>query len=435
MKSLILSFFLLSSVCFAQIETEKTVVVEQTFASAEAAKPALLHEAVLEGLKQHASELGIDFATFEGKLKEKFNLWFEDFKTRSLSEKFGKNFAAELSEEQKKEFLTGLEARRSAEFLNFAKLGSLVDNYAFKTVEKNPTPPETWKGTVVLNLNRPKVERMYSRLQTDSSKVYQKIFIVNEMNLLNLTWQDLGLESEGVFTEPLLTSWNKWFQSNQPSNVEEVVSCTRKCLDDFSKWQALKQGEGMQVPHELSNSIWVRVSFNLRKVLYKEEIREWHFVWDGSVLVLDSNTKKIISSTTMNPEKKVWRGLDQKSLNSKLASSLYRSPLEAFTTTVKKVQDLPRLNRLNRLIITGHQKLDDVLLLIDQLKKTGTKINFEVQLDTFSQKEAQVLCFYQGEEKSFTDLLSQVKELKSSHSYKVVNEFTGVHHVLKLVAE
>ena len=72
---------------------------------------------------------------------------------------------------------------------------------------------------------------------------------------------------------------------------------------------------------------------------------------------------------------------------------------------------------------------------MDMLRKEGSKLNFEVQIDLFDQKETQLLCFYQGEEKSFTDLLSQVKELKSSQSYRLVNEFTGIHHVLKLVAE
>jgi hypothetical protein len=31
--------------------------------------------------------------------------------------------------------------------------------------------------------------------------------------------------------------------------------------------------------------------------------------------------------------------------------------------------------------------------------------------------------------------LSSIKELKSSHRYTLVNEFTGVHHLLKLVTE
>jgi hypothetical protein len=114
---------------------------------------------------------------------------------------------------------------------------------------------------------------------------------------------------------------------------------------------------------------------------------------------------------------------------------MYASPLAAFNKAVKKLQESSRLNRLSRLVISGHKHLGDVSDLMKLLKKEGQNLGLELQWDLFTQKEAQLLCFYQGEEKSFTDLLSRIKELKSSHSYNVVNEFTGVRHVLKLIAE
>lgn len=420
---------------FAEFESEKTVVVEGNFENADAAKPYLLNEAVMEAIKQYSGEVGLNYEQFSQKLNERFNTWFENYKTKSLSEKFGKNYATELSPEQKKTFLEGLEGRKKSEFLNFLRPGQLIDSYAFKSVEKNEAPPVTWKGTVVLKLNRAKLERLNSRLFSEQSKLYSKLFIVNEINLLNMAWSDLGLEKESLFTDPIMSSWNKWMTMNLPANVEEVINCTGPCLDQFGKWQQLTQGEGMQIPEDVANSLWVKVTFNLRKLLFVKDINEWHFEWDGSVLVLDSNTKKIISSFNLHTERKTWRGLDQKTLNSKLASFMYQSPLDAFNKVVRKVQDTPRLSRVNRLVVSGHRNLEDVLSLINQLKLQGSKLNFEVQMDVFSQKEAELLCFYQGEEKSFTDLLSQVKELKSSHSYRIVNEFTGIHHVLKLVAE
>ena len=71
---------------------------------------------------------------------------------------------------------------------------------------------------------------------------------------------------------------------------------------------------------------------------------------------------------------------------------------------------------------------------MEELKARGSSLGLDVQMDFFKSSEAQILCFYQGEEKSFTDLLSQLKELKLSQSYKLVNEFNGIH-ILKLVTE
>ena len=127
--------------------------------------------------------------------------------------------------------------------------------------------------------------------------------------------------------------------------------------------------------------------------------------------------------------------LEQKDLNSSMVSSMFRSPMDSFTKINRKIQDSPRLNRLTRLVVSGHKNLGDVISLIDLLKKNSTTSSLELSLNAFSTKQAELLAFYQGEEKSFTDLLSRVKELKSSHSYSLVNEFSGVHHELKLVAE
>jgi len=429
-KYVFIFLILFAPMTWAQIETQKQVSSAVKTEKQEEAKPFLLHNAVLETIKQYSTELGIDYKVLNEKLFEKFKVYYEAHKNRKLVEKFGKN--AELTDEQKKTFLEGLDSHKEIEFVQFAKLGSLVDNFAFKEISKEA---EVWKATVVLNLNRPKIERYYSRLINPESKTYSKILILPEINLIGLNWTDLGVDKSTTFTNVLMNSWSKWLATNQPSNVEEIVECNDQCLLEYARWQQIPQEEGMQVSEEVLNALWLRVSFNLRKISFVQDINEWQFEWDGSVVLIDSNTKKIIYSFTMLPETKTWRGLDQKTMNSALASSMYRSPLDPLNKVIKKIQESPRLNRLSRLVIQGHKHLGDVLSLMDLLRKEGSKLNFEVQIDVFNQKEAQLLCFYQGEEKSFTDLLSQVKELKSSHSYRLVNEFTGIHQVLKLVAE
>lgn len=435
MKLLALLLFFITTSAQAQLASEKTVSMELKAANQEEAKPILLHEAVKAAIDQYSTEMGFDFKTFHAHLNAKFAKYFEAYKIRKISEKFGKNYAAELTDNQKKIFLDGLEEQRHKLFIKFSRLEQVLDSYAFKDIQRDQEKSELWRATVVFNLNRAKLEKLNTRLLSADSKQYSKLLIISEINLINMNWNDMGLEQSSVFSEPLMSSWLKWMDSNGPSNVEEINLCSGECLTLFNTWQDLPQEEGMSVPENLLNGAWLKVSFNLRKISYSKGLNEWEFEWDGSVVMLDMNTKKILSSHTILPETKSWRGLDQKSLNSLLASAMYRSPLSAFQKSVRKLQDNLRLNRLSRLVIQGHQHMGDILSLMDLLKKEGNKLNLELQMDLFTQKEAQVLCFYQGEEKSFTDLLSRLKELKSSHSYRLVNEFTGIHHVLKLIAE
>lgn len=265
-------------------------------------------------------------------------------------------------------------------------------------------------------------------------KKYPKLFIVSDIDLINLTWSELVLEKSESFTAPLITSWIKWISGRMPEEVGEVVPCVDTCSDDFYRWLQLPQQQNMEVPKDYVNSLWMKVSYTLRKISFKPEINEWTFEWDGSVVLLDANSKVTVASFTIQTETKTWRGLDQKGINSKLASAMYRSALDFLNKSTLKLKETERSDRLSRLVIQGHRSVSDVFSLMELLKKEGVSLGLTSKLDVMGTKEAQIICFYKGEEKSFTDLLSRLKELKSTQSYTLVNEFTGVHHVLKLVA-
>ena len=434
MKFLLILILMSASFSWAQLSTEKSVSRQLNVPNAEGAKPYLLYSATNEAIAQYSTELGFNNEAFQTKLQEKFEKHFEKFRQQKLFERFGKNYQTELTPEQKTEFLSGLETYREAELIKFSRMLEIVDQYQFKTLE-NTAGTSNWKANIVLNINRVKLDKLVQRTMYEGTKQYGRINIISEINLVGLTWTDFGLEKETSFSAPIMDSWQNWLLANQPVNVEEVVQCVDECVVSFNRWQEIRQDEGMQVLPEFQNNLWLKVSYNLRRVGHIPSLNEWTFEWDGSVILLDANTKRLIASETIPSHTRTWRGLDQKALNSGLASQMYRAPMSAFNTMTKKVADMPQLNRVVRLVIQGQKHLGDVLSLMDALKKEGKSINLELQLDSFSQKEAQLLGFYQGEEKSFTDLLSRLKELKSSNSYTLVNEFTGVHHVLKLIAE
>lgn len=434
MKFFVILMLMSASISWAQLTTEKNVTRQLNVPNAEGAKPFLLHSAVNEAISQYSTELGFNNEQFQTKLQEKFEKHFEKYREQKLLERFGQNYRTQLTPEQKTEFLNGLESHREAELIKYSRMLDILDQSQFKNLE-NVAGTSTWKATIDLNVNRVKLDKLVQRVMSDGNKQFAKINLITEINLIGMEWADLGLERESSFTAPIMNSWHSWLTTNQPANVEEVVQCDEGCLTSFKRWQEINQDQGMQVSSDLQNNLWLKISFNLRRLSYRSGLNEWTFEWDGSAVLLDANTKRLLASETLSPQVRTWRGLDQKALNSALASQMYRTPMSAFSTFTKKIGGLPQVTQVVRLIVQGHRHLGDVLSLMELLKKEGQNINLELQLDSFSQKEAQLLGFYQGEEKSFTDLLSRPKELKSSQSYGLVNEFTGIHHVLKLISE
>jgi hypothetical protein len=433
--SFIFALLLASNVVWCQLETEKTVSVIVHETNPDEVKSVILHTAVWEWIKDHAGELNLDFSAFGKKLNDKFEVYFKELKDREFQRKYGKSYGPELTPELKSAFSQAQDYRRPLELAKFSQFSQILDQYSFKTIEQDKLKPEQWRGTVILNLNRGKLDRLAARILSDENKQFKTIFIVTEMNLMGLTWSDLGLENEKSFKEALESSWEKWFGANLPDNIGNVIPCRSECLEGFSHWLELPQDENIQVSGEFSGSLWLKISLNLRRTSLVKDTSESTFEWNGSLVLLNANNKMVLANFTLPYEKKTWRGLDQKGLNSAIATSLYRFPLDDFLRMNRKIQEASALNRLKRLVITGHKTLEDLLSLIEILRRKGTDLKLELRLENFSRGQAEILCFYQGEEKKFIDLLSRVKELKSLHNYSVVSEFSGVHPTLKLVTE
>jgi hypothetical protein len=268
----------------------------------------------------------------------------------------------------------------------------------------------------------------------DQAKKISRLFLVSDIDLIGFSWSDLALEKEARFSNPLISSWVKSLQPQLSGEVKEILPCVDECSEAFYQWLQIPQEAKMDVPESYVNSLWLKVSYKLRKINHDPSINEWSFEWEGSAVLLDANLKESIATRTIETEKRTWRGLDQKTLNSVLASSMYKTALDHLHHATISLKNLERPDRLTRIIVKGQRNVSDLFNLIELLKKEGASMKLNAKLDVFGPKEAQILCFYKGEEKSFTDLLSRLKELKSTRSYGLVNEISGIHHVLKLVA-
>lgn len=262
---------------------------------------------------------------------------------------------------------------------------------------------------------------------------YSGLYLTSEVNLLGFEWKDIGLERETQFTSPLLKSWEKWLKEHLPKNLADAKICDAACLIYHSQWEE-------KLPEEISaiqdpayqNSLWLKISLYLRRTVLNN-IQSYQ--WEGRVHLLDGNTKRNIANVTLPKEMKEWLNTVQKDVNSGLVTRVYKTPLGAFPGLVQKIETSMPLNRAIRLVITGHKHMGDVTKLVELLQTRGSSLGLQAELGQFASKEAVMKVYYRGEEKSFTDLLSQVKELKSSYNYSLVNEVTPSGHVIKMVKE
>jgi len=248
-----------------------------------------------------------------------------------------------------------------------------------------------------------------------------------ELNWNDINWRDLGLEQENSFKGPILASWQKYLSENAPG--KGVAECLEDCEAFVSTWEeknpALLSETGLPDPYR--NGFLIKVSMDLSREKYSGKFR-----WGGRVLFFDLNSKEILLSSEISPEEKAWSVADQKKLNSLLATRIYQSALGPLKAMASRIEENLAYTKATRLVIRGSGQLSHTEDLLKLIKSEGKKLGIVVRWDFVQQGEARFLCFYRGEEKSFSDLLSQLKELKSSHSYSITHEMSGSDHVLQL---
>ena len=414
-------------------------VSEKLSAGAEAeARTEILQTAVMKSIEKFAPELGVQPDTFKEKLDKKFDVVFGAYKERTLIQKYSSNYKTTLSPAELEAASKALDQERVSALHKFIGSKDLLRSHSFKSFFQDEKDPSVWKAKVDVDLDKPKLEKLFQKIVSEETKPYSKVYLISDVTPLQFSWKDLGLESEASFKKPLNESWLKWLNDHLPSTVEEIIACDAGCMQFYLKWSET-QVENLIIPDEFHHSAFLNVNVFLRRKSVENSLKEEYFEWEGRALIQDVTTKRTMGSSTLPLEYRRFRAIDQKLLNSSLASSIYKTPMPAFMDFNKKLEEKAgvrkSVSRSSKLVIQGYKNISDVKALNEVLKARGKGIGLEISLDSFSKDKAQLVCYYHGEEKSFTDLLSSIKELKSSHKYVLVNEFTGVHHVLKLVTE
>lgn len=246
------------------------------------------------------------------------------------------------------------------------------------------------------------------------------LFLFTKINLLNFAWKDLSVEGEDSFVNPLNQNWVEWFKQNQ-NQFQSIESCSSNCENEFNTWI-----EGTNL--ESRSGIWIKTDLNLRRLVDEK------FEISGGVVFLDIDTRKNLGARTLELQKISFPILDLKKRNSALASYLFRSTLALYSSLLSGINEQKEFRSL-RLVIKGFSSLSDIQALEKLLAERSSTINLKSSLVGFARHEAQLNVTFKGEEKLFTDLLSELKELKSSRRFTLVHEFTENTHVLKMIAE
>ncbi|HLT23452.1 MAG TPA: hypothetical protein VKZ84_08410 [Bacteriovoracaceae bacterium] len=419
MKWLILITCLITNISFAQLDSRQEV--SQNFSSygdirGEDIKKALLHQAATQAIEKFSSELGFDFNSYQEKLRKNFQDYYEQ--KLEDSDDAQSNMTAQDAFK-----------KRQFDFFNYSKHIDLLRSYSFVSISKNPEVANQWQAIIQLNVDQVKLQRLMRRtLQADNTK-FSKMWLIVESNIHSFKWSDIGIEWEANFSQALAGAWKDWWSNNIPENFDEVEICHQECLNYLHSWQG--NGRNKAFNPDYSDGVWVNVSYDIFRNA-NATAQYPGFKWEGRVVLTDINTKKVLGSLSTKGESRNLRGGDLHKLNSNLATQIFSSSAQRFTQMRGFIEQIVKLNQVGQVTVKGQKHLGDVIALRDLIKTRGSSMGLEIELDNFSQDEATLLYFYQGEEKAFRDLLNRINELKSSKVYELKTSFNSKGPAIEL---
>lgn len=429
MKLNLILLLLIPHIVWADIDIEHSVQEVIEVQKVEEAKFILLSKVVMEVLEKRSGELGIDFSAFKKKITEKFDYYSEQKKIRLAIKSVGVTDKKDPLEKDSN--VISLEKNRLSDWAQFLKPNSILHSYGFKDLEKGPE--NSWKATVVAKIDQSKLKRWLNYHMSKDDKQFSNLHLLTEVQLMGFPWGELGVDSSDAFSVPLTNSWVSQLSQFIPPNLADISSCLSECQKNFYEWMQQERAIGPLVLESFQDDLWLKINLNITRSYLRALSGEWELSWRGSIILLDSNSKKVLFFKSLPAELKTIKFQDPKDFNSKLASYLFKYVSSYNSQVLKSIQDAQRHNRLSRISIRGHRRIDDILSLMDKIIKQGVDLNLTAELEHFSANEATLKFYFFGIEKTFTDLLSQIKELKLSHSYKVIHDFSGNRHQLRLM--
>lgn len=372
-------------------------------------------------IKDKMTSLGLDVVSYESAFDKKFLSWFSEVETKRRAEWKDKPNLEELIAEEK------IKGRQS-----YAGWIKLLKQYSIKKFSADPVEVNKWELILDAQVDA-RLLALHHQRMLEEEKTFRKLLVRVNFSTQNFSWTDLELSGSQEFSQAVENEWLKWFESNSPQDVQEVMLCDEICQTALQAWEVHDE-KAMKsfVSPELVGSLLLTVNINLEKDLIKSTHNETKMKYSGGVILHDLNTKRVLFWADLPKEVQGLKSADQKAFNSLLASYAYKYPLPQLTAAKNQVGRSVSLTNSMTVKLMNASHLGQVMKFLNWMRVKGVSIQAQGKLDSFSQSEARILFFFRGTENKFKALVSSSSELESELGRPLVVSELGSELIITL---
>jgi len=384
------ALFLFCILSFNQLWGQSAVSVSCKFMGAEddaydVVREQLEYLCLRESMSAELSGLGLDTNNFWKKFDDK-------------SDEYYKSQAANLDLSKPEDRKKSLELRS-----RFGQLSRMVKSFAIKALTRDNVDKRVRFMKYEVKLDRSVVQQIYRQFMgAQNRKKFDTLYISLNINLVAGEVQDLGVNNLEELSLSIKQSWKKWFEDNYQNIFENIVLASDS--DDQRLENNLKSDGGGG-----SSNLWFRAYVKIAKSANNNSFSEKNLKLQGDCTLIDVGSKNYLSTTDVPSYHEKISFERPAQLSSKVASLIYRWPLENLGQAKKK-QSLGQA-QTETLVLKSFKSFLEVQEFLDLLEQKGASISAHTELSSMRGTDYEARLLYQGDEVQWRQFLSNIAGL------------------------
>jgi len=384
-------------------------------------KKQLLSSAFRDVFTKEMKEMGLDSDKFWRNYEEKFQEYFTPIK-ESIEKKYGID-TGEANNAQKRDFQKALRLKRLGLKSRYGRLNRAIPQYSVKKMTRSSQVPNSRYLRLKAKVSRKELHRIYLQFtSTNPERHFSTLYLTANFNLIDTSWLETGVEIKSDFTDVILNHWREKLLENLKGKIDRVIFTDEVLEQELREFSRLSEGarvamggNGESSPGSLpeksdfASSLWLKLSFNIKKVRENAETKKRKFSTIGDLLVLDLSQQSILLHSDFDGGDLLVSFEDPKALSTALANNIYQMPKEDLKKIEKVILNAKTDLKKVVLEIVDYENLGDITSLIKILGNRGITKQFSPMIKSFGPKNAKILLEYAGADEEMTNILRSLE--------------------------
>jgi hypothetical protein len=137
-----------------------------------------------------------------------------------------------------------------------------------------------------------------------------------------------------------------------------------------------------------------------------------------AIVLYDLSTNSVVSKSDFTISEKSYPQDVKNQMSNLVVNFLYRIPLDDFSKLMSRIRDSSLQHNLQKLSISGHGNVSDVLAFQKYLSDQSIKLRLKSQIFSINQDKTELVVFYQGNDTILAGHLTDLKEKSKNDGFE-----------------